>query len=836
RSLSQPDINPPAIPARPRYRFYQNQQTPPRIDTSIFPLRNPNFPRIRQGNISPVSSTFSQTRVADFEETLSSPRSANTVRSDDANNNTEYRSIFEPTDDETTYRPLGQRNYLEDHDRIIIATSEPEADNQSILTQDVNEVIEEGNQGEGFPLDNINNFLNILNNENNNLNNNPVDNNLIDLGPPDDQENISDHEHDTSDEGSEHSSGSSLDDEDNSEEEMSAILNAMGAYLKKGARDWYLGWAADNDGHDWTALRRAFENKFCNDDFRDQWLEELRGLKQRKTESVEEYYYQVMRMATRATLDAARTLPYFIKGLLPEIRAVVKTHAPANLNAALLKAKQYEQGKGEVKRRKKKTKHYESSSDESDSSEKKKPQQQPSQQYQILNRRNVSYVEYDNHDIEEHEAYEAMRNKPNNRPSPIRKPGRPPKMTTTPNPPLPKVQVQEPEVLVDFEQDPYEEEPMEEVKPTEVKPAKKPRMKRQPSIIDQMTPYDISQDILNMQASAKIGQLLKYPDQKKNMSKILKRPTQKETNHDLYSNPWQDRDTKILDTKESENSDDENPAIYLTETAAVKTSEFQVGILDESQEKSADKLFTEFTDVKAQLKLNKDKCQFFSTSIKFLGHEISRQGIQPDEGNLIKVKEYPQPTNLRTIRGFLGLASYYRKFIKDFSTKAKPLNKLLQKDTPFQWEAEQQQAFEWLKVKLTSAPVLRYPDFKKPFYLHTDASGTGLGAVLAQKDPDKREYAVAFASRSLNQAERNYSTTEQECLAVIWAVEHFKHYFGTTHFYVVTDHAALKWLHTTELKGRRARWILRLEPYNFTILYRAGKSHNNADSLSQLEI
>jgi RNase H-like domain found in reverse transcriptase/Reverse transcriptase (RNA-dependent DNA polymerase) len=239
---------------------------------------------------------------------------------------------------------------------------------------------------------------------------------------------------------------------------------------------------------------------------------------------------------------------------------------------------------------------------------------------------------------------------------------------------------------------------------------------------------------------------------------------------------------------------------------------------------------------KAQLKLNKDKCHFFLPSIKFLGHEISRQGIQPDEDKLIKVKEFPRPINLRTLRRFLGLASYYRKFIKDFSKRAKPLNQLLQKDEPFDWKAEQQQAFEWLKHQLITAPILRYPNFKKTFYLHTDASGTGLGAVLAQKDEDNKEYAVAYASRSLNKAERNYSTTEQECLAVIWAVEHFRHYFGTTHFFVVTDHAALKWLGTTELKGRRARWILRLEPYNFTILHRAGRKHNNADSLSRLEI
>jgi RNase H-like domain found in reverse transcriptase len=163
------------------------------------------------------------------------------------------------------------------------------------------------------------------------------------------------------------------------------------------------------------------------------------------------------------------------------------------------------------------------------------------------------------------------------------------------------------------------------------------------------------------------------------------------------------------------------------------------------------------------------------------------------------------------------------------------LNTLLQKNIKFNWTDDQQQAFEQLKHCLTTAPILQHPDFDKPFYLHTDASGTGLGAVLAQKDDEnKREYAVAFVSRSLNKAERNYSATELECLAVVWAVEHFHQYFGTNYFYVVTDHAALKWLKTTELKGRRARWIIRLESYNYTILHRAGKKHNNADFFSRI--
>src|SRR6185369_1390656 len=124
--------------------------------------------------------------------------------------------------------------------------------------------------------------------------------------------------------------------------------------------------------------------------------------------------------------------------------------------------------------------------------------------------------------------------------------------------------------------------------------------------------------------------------------------------------------------------------------------------------------------------------------------------------------------------------------------------------------------------------------FKQPFYLHTDASGTGLGAVLTQRDKNNKKFAVAYASRSLTKPERNYSTTEQECLAVIWAVEHFHQYLGTSQFYLITDHSALQWLKTSELKGRRARWILRLEPYNYTVIHRPGRKHNNADAMSRM--
>ena len=184
----------------------------------------------------------------------------------------------------------------------------------------------------------------------------------------------------------------------------------------------------------------------------------------------------------------------------------------------------------------------------------------------------------------------------------------------------------------------------------------------------------------------------------------------------------------------------------------------------------------------ANLKLNLEKCYFFLNNIKFLGHEIGKDGIKIDQRLTNKVKNFPTPTTLRQLRGFLGLASYYRRFIQGFSKIAKPLNQLLKKNEPFNWTTVHEEAFMSLKQHLITSPVLQYPKFDQPFYVHTDASGSGLGAVLSQLTEDKREYVIAYASRSLNKAEQNYSATELECLAVVWAIEHFHQYIGAKPF------------------------------------------------------
>ena len=238
----------------------------------------------------------------------------------------------------------------------------------------------------------------------------------------------------------------------------------------------------------------------------------------------------------------------------------------------------------------------------------------------------------------------------------------------------------------------------------------------------------------------------------------------------------------------------------------------------------------------AQLRLKAEKYYFAASKLQFLGHVVGKNGIEPDPEKVDKIVNYSSPINLRDLRGALGLFSYYRRFIKNFSQIADPLYELLKKDVPYQWTERQQQAFDILKERLSSAPIVRYPNMEKPFLLYTDASGTGLGAVLSQQD-GKEEYVVAYASRTLSPAEKNYGITEKECLAIIWAVKYFRHYLYGSKFTIITDHSALKWLLNSsgETANRRLeRWKITLSEYEYDIKYRKGTKHSNADALSHI--
>ena len=230
------------------------------------------------------------------------------------------------------------------------------------------------------------------------------------------------------------------------------------------------------------------------------------------------------------------------------------------------------------------------------------------------------------------------------------------------------------------------------------------------------------------------------------------------------------------------------------------------------------------------------KCKFGERNIEFLGHIVGRDGLKPDEKKVEKIKKIKIPETITEIRSFLGLCSYYRRFIKNFVKIAKPLYNLVKKDIRFEWTEKQQIAFEELKMKLMEKPILDHPNFEKEFILITDASGEGLGAVLAQKNNENKEYVIAYASRSLVGAEKNYPITELECLAIFWGVQHFHKFLANNKFKIVTDHAALKGLMNAKIpKGRRARWVMELQQYDFEVIHRSGKENKNADALSRLK-
>jgi hypothetical protein len=238
----------------------------------------------------------------------------------------------------------------------------------------------------------------------------------------------------------------------------------------------------------------------------------------------------------------------------------------------------------------------------------------------------------------------------------------------------------------------------------------------------------------------------------------------------------------------------------------------------------------------AGLKINLEKCDFFRTRLAFLGHIITIEGIALDPAKIEKVKSYPVPRDKTNVRAFLGLASYYRRFVREFSTVAKPLHNLTKRDVVFEWKNEHQSAFDVLKGRLTSAPIMTYPDFSKQFILATDASDCGIGAVLSQKDTENHEHPVAYASRLLSSTEQNYTVVERECLAAIWAVRHFRHYLHGPKFDLYTDNLALTWLkNRPQPKGRIARWIFELSEYDYEIIHKQGRLNANADTLSRIK-
>ena len=253
---------------------------------------------------------------------------------------------------------------------------------------------------------------------------------------------------------------------------------------------------------------------------------------------------------------------------------------------------------------------------------------------------------------------------------------------------------------------------------------------------------------------------------------------------------------------------------------------------------------------------NPDKCEFFKTEISFLGHIINAEGISVQQHKVKAVASWPVPKTVKEVKGFLGLTNYYRKFVHEYSKVAVPLTEMTKKpkktvangknrqsrpsqtkaDANFHWGPEQQKAFDELKARLVSAPILAHPNPTRQYILHTDASGFAIAGVLSQEQTDGSVRPVAYYSHKMGPSERNYKVTEQELLAIVRAVQYWRCYLeGNPHpVKIHTDHQGLQWLNTkAELSGRQARWVEELSDFNFQVLYLPGPQNAAADALSR---
>ncbi|GBG75512.1 hypothetical protein CBR_g20143 [Chara braunii] len=237
----------------------------------------------------------------------------------------------------------------------------------------------------------------------------------------------------------------------------------------------------------------------------------------------------------------------------------------------------------------------------------------------------------------------------------------------------------------------------------------------------------------------------------------------------------------------------------------------------------------------AGFKVALEKCQFFLTTISFLGHVVTDKALQPEPQKVAAVRDAPVPTTITQVRAFVGLASYYRRFIKGFAAIAGPLTNLLRKDQPLIWTPECDQVFSKLKAALISAPVLIRLDPEKPFVLITDWQPEAISAILAQVGPSGLESVVEYASKSVPACKRNYAAPTGECYATLWGISHFRAYLYGRKFTLVTDYEPLVALKKSkDYSGMIGRWATVLQSMDFDIRHRKHERHENADGLTRL--
>lgn len=237
----------------------------------------------------------------------------------------------------------------------------------------------------------------------------------------------------------------------------------------------------------------------------------------------------------------------------------------------------------------------------------------------------------------------------------------------------------------------------------------------------------------------------------------------------------------------------------------------------------------------ANLTINVAKSKFMMREIRYLGYLVGEGKLKTDPSKVQSIADFPVPSTVRQVRRFLGMAGWYQRFIRNFSAVASPMTDLVGKSGKFTWTPDAQAAFEQLKSCLSSAPILQQPDFTLPFFIQCDASTVGVGSVLYQIMSDGQEHPIAFHSKKLNSAQKNYSITELECYAAVLSVKHFRAYVEMMPFTIITDHASLKWLMgQKDLGGRLGRWSLKLQAFDFVIEHRKGSANIVPDTLSRM--